>query len=407
MTAPAHPSVSFLPLALLAVALPFLIAGSAPPTSTYFNQVVAFGGCGVWLLVWALTARPSLAAQPASTSTKLLLLAGALLLPSLTSLPAWAQPARPEVEPPPAASAVTPDPVAKDWCALPLCRDAEGLRLAGDVQGALKLYRYIQEEVDVDEKVLRKPLLWFVIASLHKELQQPQQGLEALTKYQQYIAARPDTELPPGQLHKDAERLLQELQGQKGQVRIRSNVSGLRVLIDGKDMGTTPIQGPLPVPPGHHRVEILGSAVESQDVDVPSGQEVLIWPLPSQRSTPAAAPASGDGASGGRPRWRLALGGAGLGVGLALIAGGAAALAGDGQCISPAADGRCPVEPGADGQPIMRVTDGRGIGGGLLAAGAVLAVTGTVLLALPGKRSPVRAAVALHNRASLNLATAF
>ena len=80
MTAPAHPPVSFLPLALLAVALPFLIAGSAPPTSTYFNQVVAFGGCGVWLLVWALTARPSLAAQPTSTPTKLLLLAGALLV---------------------------------------------------------------------------------------------------------------------------------------------------------------------------------------------------------------------------------------------------------------------------------------------------------------------------------------
>ena len=92
MTAPAHPPVSFLPLALLAVALPFLIAGSAPPTSTYFNQVVAFGGCGVWLLVWALTARPSLAAQPASTSTKLLLLAGALLVAAtLTSSAPWGQ----------------------------------------------------------------------------------------------------------------------------------------------------------------------------------------------------------------------------------------------------------------------------------------------------------------------------
>lgn len=92
MTAPAHPPVSFLPLALLAVALPFLIAGSAPPTSTYFNQVVAFGGCGVWLLVWALTARPSLAAQPVSASTKLLLLAGALLVAAtLTSSAPWGQ----------------------------------------------------------------------------------------------------------------------------------------------------------------------------------------------------------------------------------------------------------------------------------------------------------------------------
>mgnify|MGYP003582019836 FL=1 len=92
MTSPDHPPVSFLPLALLAVALPFLIAGSMPPTSTYFNQVVAFGGCGVWLLVWALTARPSLSSQPSSGATKLLLVAGALLVAAiLTSSTPWGQ----------------------------------------------------------------------------------------------------------------------------------------------------------------------------------------------------------------------------------------------------------------------------------------------------------------------------
>lgn len=92
MTAPAYPSVSFLPLALLAVALPFLIAGSVPPTSTYFNQAAAFGGCGVWLLVWALTARPSLAQQPSSVSTRLLLVAGVLLVAAtLTSSAPWGQ----------------------------------------------------------------------------------------------------------------------------------------------------------------------------------------------------------------------------------------------------------------------------------------------------------------------------
>ncbi|MFO0573527.1 MAG: PEGA domain-containing protein [Polyangia bacterium] len=333
-----------------------------------------------------------------------------LLALSLPSLNAVAQPARTEPEPPPAGAAAAPDSATREWCALPLCRDAEGLRQAGDLQGALKLYRYIQEEVDVDEKVLRKPLLWFVIASLHKELQQPQQGLEALAKYQQYLAARPDTELPAGQLRKDTERLREELLLQKGHVRIRSNVSGLRVLIDGKDMGTTPIQGALPVLPGHHRVEILGSAVESQDVDVPSGQEVLIWPLPSPRAGQAVrtdAAAKGDETAGKRPRWRLALGAVGIGAGLAFIAGGAAALAGDGRCVNPQPDGRCPIEPGTDGLPIMRVTDGRGLGGGLLAAGAALAITGTVLLALPGKRAPVRAAVAVYNGARLHLATAF
>lgn len=91
MTQPDRSPV-FLPLALLAAAFPFLIAGSAPPTSTYFNQAVAFGGCGVWLLVWALTARPSLVAQPSSAATRLLLVAGALLVAAtLTSSAPWGQ----------------------------------------------------------------------------------------------------------------------------------------------------------------------------------------------------------------------------------------------------------------------------------------------------------------------------
>ena len=81
---------AFLPLALLAVALPFLIAGSAPPTSTYFNQALAFGGCGLWLMVWALGTRPGAAGS--SAATRWLLGVGALLLlaTALSSAP-WGQ----------------------------------------------------------------------------------------------------------------------------------------------------------------------------------------------------------------------------------------------------------------------------------------------------------------------------
>ncbi|KDB52131.1 hypothetical protein X805_22850 [Sphaerotilus natans subsp. natans DSM 6575] len=81
---------AFLPLALLAVALPFLIAGSAPPTSTYFNQALAFGGCGLWLMVWALGTRPGTAGS--SAATRWLLGVGVLLLlaTALSSAP-WGQ----------------------------------------------------------------------------------------------------------------------------------------------------------------------------------------------------------------------------------------------------------------------------------------------------------------------------
>lgn len=101
--------------------------------------------------------------------------------------------------------------ISLDYCALPLCRDAEALREKGDRAGALKLYRYIQDEVDVSEAVMRKPLLWFVIAALHAELEQPAPGLVALHKYQQYIESRPDADLPAGQRREDVERLQQSL----------------------------------------------------------------------------------------------------------------------------------------------------------------------------------------------------
>ena len=109
------------------------------------------------------------------------------------------------------AQQTTTELVGTPWCTLPLCKDADGLRQQGDLQGALKLYHYIQDEVDVDDKVVRKPLLWFVIAALHEQLHQLQPGIEALQKYQQYLATHPDSELPVGQRRADVERLLQTL----------------------------------------------------------------------------------------------------------------------------------------------------------------------------------------------------
>lgn len=129
-----------------------------------------------------------------------------------------------------------------DFCALPLCKDAEALRKQGDLQGALKLYRYIQEEVDVAESVLRKPLLWFSIASLYGELQQPQQGLDALQKYQQYIATRPDGELPSGQRREDVERLQQSLTVARLRIGSGSEVEPAPAasLLDGKSANGEP-----------------------------------------------------------------------------------------------------------------------------------------------------------------------
>lgn len=311
-----------------------------------------------------------------------------------------------ESEPPPAGAVAAPE--VKQWCTLPLCRDAEALRRSGDLQGALKLYRYIQDEVDVDEKVVAKQLLWFPIAALHSELQQPQQGLDALQRYQAYIATRPDAELPAGQRRDDIDKLGAELRARQSHVRIGTTVPGLRVRIDGKEVGVTPLSQSVPVPSGHHRVEITDAASASQEVEVPAGQEVLIWPVKSNPLTPAGLAGSGvDTSSVRRPRWRIAVGTVGIGVGVTMAAVGVAALANDGQCVNGDPKGACPIEVNGSGQPVMRVVDGRGTGGGLLAAGILLSAAGAVLIALPAKKAPLRATVALHSGATLGLAGAF
>lgn len=311
-----------------------------------------------------------------------------------------------ESEPPPAGVQVAAE--AKQWCSLPLCRDAEELRRAGDLQGALKLYRYIQDEVDVDEKVVAKQLLWFPIASLHSELQQMQQGLDALQKYQLYVGSRPDAELPLGQRREDIERLSQALRTHTSHVRIGTTVAGLRVRIDGKEVGVTPLSQPLPVPSGRHRVEISDAGSETQDVDVAAGQEVLIWPVHSApRAAAGLAGGGADTSPKARPRWRIAVGTVGIGVGVTLAAVGVAALANDGKCVSGDPRGACPVEVNGSGQPVMRLVDGRGTGGGLLAAGILLSAAGAVLIAIPVKKTPLRATFALHSGASLGLVGAF
>lgn len=294
----------------------------------------------------------------------------------------------------------------KDWCALPLCRDAESLRQAGDLQGTLKLYRYIQDEVDVDEKVLKKNLLWFPIAELYGELHEPQQALAALQKYQLHIASLPDGELPPGQRREDVERLARKLRTQESHVRIGTTVPGLQVSIDGKPVGVTPINQPLPVASGRHRIEIADAKGDTQDVDVAAGQEVLIWPLnAATRRTPGSTGV--DTSQRPRPRWRIAVGAVGIGVGVTMVAVGAAALARDGQCVSGDPRGQCPIEVSGSGVPVMRVVDGRATGGGLLAAGLVLSAAGSILIAVPGKKTPLSATVAFHSGASLGLAGAF
>lgn len=65
------------------------------------------------------------------------------------------------------------------------------------------------------------------------------------------------------------------------------NVAGARVSLDGVEVGSTPLPGPMPVTTGNHRIEVTRDGYERADVSVSVGQdestnaEVILRPLSS------------------------------------------------------------------------------------------------------------------------------
>lgn len=80
--------------------------------------------------------------------------------------------------------------------------------------------------------------------------------------------------------------------------------------------------------------------------------------------------------TGGRPRWRLVTGGVAIGSGLLLTGFAASALAANGSCVDI---------PSAPAQTCDRVYTTGPVGGALLGTGAAVVAGGIILMAWPGK----------------------
>ena len=111
-------------------------------------------------------------------------------------------------------------------------------------------------------------------------------------------------------------------------------------------------------------------ATDSPEVE-PSPAPLTPLPAPALTAKVDAKPSRPP-----RPVWRLAVGGAGIGVGAGLIGLGASALAVDGQCIS--------APPPL--QPCKLDYDTLGVGAGLTVSGVILLGAGVVLMAIPERR---------------------
>lgn len=163
----------------------------------------------------------------------------------------------------------------------------------------------------------------------------------------------------------------------RGILRIVSQPVGAMVQIGSRKLGATPLAMPRFAGstdwqlrrPGYQVAQGRSEVKPGQttEVTIPLAAEVLaplIVRLPPERQP--------------RPKWRIASGLAGLGIGAGLMALGASALAVSGQCVEPAAPPQ---------QSCTRLYHTSAAGAGLLATGVAFGVTGAVLLAIPGPRN--------------------
>lgn len=175
-----------------------------------------------------------------------------------------------------------------------------------------------------------------------------------------------------------------------GTLAVRSLPAGASVLIDGQPAGTTPFRAAEFL--ASYRVTVRhpgykdSSLVVQVGADQPAESEVTLVPIEPPKPKVVLAPPRllpVEPERSARPRWRLAVGGSLIALGLVPIGIGAGALAVNGQCIGE-------VVPPAE--RCDRLYDTLPLGAGLVAGGSALVVGGLILLAVPGPKRTGRAA---------------
>jgi hypothetical protein len=186
----------------------------------------------------------------------------------------------------------------------------------------------------------------------------------------------------------------------RGEVAITSVPPDAEVLLDGQPAGRTPLKKTLFA--GSYELTVRKDSLRPQTQQLTIGPgdpvqlAVTLVPEGAAPTPPTTPPPPGPLR---RPRWRLAVGGAALGLGAVLTGFGISALKVDGTCVYGSDGSGLPPEMGGcmdmgmdmDHPYYMTATPGLG----LTISGLVLVAGGVVLLALPpsigGERVPAPA----------------
>jgi hypothetical protein len=213
------------------------------------------------------------------------------------------------------------------------------------------------------------PLNWEVSANLY-DIEVGAIGARVETKCEH--CSGPQVAQSTAELIKRA--VFEDASKARGQIEILSTPSNASVLFDGVELGVTPYKRQTFI--GKHEITVrhTGHKSHNQDINVSETEKLSL----NLELEVGRDPIKYIQEYQPRPKWRLGLGGAMIGLGLVGIGFGAYGLAINGKCIDT------PVPPALT---CMSVYQGLPAGLGFTVGGIVVAAAGAVIIALPGKRN--------------------
>ena len=111
--------------------------------------------------------------------------------------------------------------------------------------------------------VFPSPRLHFNIAQTCNELGRP---LEALAHYELFVRGTREEDSPAE--WRLAHGQIFRLQDRVALLEVQANVAGAQVLVDGAEVGRTPLPGPIRLLPGSHALALVHPGYERQGVDL-------------------------------------------------------------------------------------------------------------------------------------------
>ena len=173
--------------------------------------------------------------------------------------------------------------------------DARQHFLAGQDYYSQGRYEKAVEEFEEAYRLDPRPLLLYNIAQAHEKMGHLVKAVDYLKRY---LEADPDTDERTTLLNKVANL---EARIAKTGIKVTSNEAEAIIYIDGKEVGTTPVAGVIPLEVGAHKVQVSKKGFEDfkMNLAVSSGQttpvEVTLEPGLSGPAPVADLPDEGEG----------------------------------------------------------------------------------------------------------------